>query len=577
MTFFVPTAWASQRRHGQVPSRDPAESAGIMKMVSQPAPPFDVDRLFERPVMTPHAAVSDLGLSKADESSWAAFIGDVVGGARYEPAVRQQVAERLLLEAWDPSLRRVVLQRAAQLFRDTGMRKSKPGPGPSKPGTRARVITAAELKERLVKAGPYIGPRGGKWADPQHKIPWDMTHQEAHEGRRAEEKITTSNEHARQVIMRVSRRHGWKPMSKKGTRFEAGSSRLSVLKRGGKWWVEIGPILDPSEAPRGTYQGTVARMIQSPSGQRSSPTYANAARIAGRWMEKNSRQNEVIPKGPTSRGAAETLGALPLGARVQVGAMTYVKVLPSETDISGLGRSIPVWKRPNRPRSMGVSETILAQMAGEHGTKVLSKAGGEGSRGGKVVGHTAAGRPLYEGDKKEGASPSQAVQMIRNAMKDTSPASVRGAMIAVTSAGREDAALRPQLKEVVDQFAKMPMPKASLKLLKQASKILSKAEGGLYHRRVPKTGGGYKYYYDPKSYRESKGAHHSGSDMRTQAMGSDVMKAATDAGHEGCDAQAMRRLAKKYGRAELADHLKSSCKRGKLVYKGKRFYLGKGE
>lgn len=26
---------------------------------------------------------------------------------------------------------------------------------------------------RLQKAGPYIGPRGGKWADPQHTIPWE--------------------------------------------------------------------------------------------------------------------------------------------------------------------------------------------------------------------------------------------------------------------------------------------------------------------------------------------------------------------------------------------------------------------
>lgn len=26
----------------------------------------------------------------------------------------------------------------------------------------------------LVKGGPYIGPRGGKWADPQHKIPWQV-------------------------------------------------------------------------------------------------------------------------------------------------------------------------------------------------------------------------------------------------------------------------------------------------------------------------------------------------------------------------------------------------------------------
>jgi hypothetical protein len=22
------------------------------------------------------------------------------------------------------------------------------------------------------KGGPYIGPKGGKWADPEHKIPW---------------------------------------------------------------------------------------------------------------------------------------------------------------------------------------------------------------------------------------------------------------------------------------------------------------------------------------------------------------------------------------------------------------------
>jgi hypothetical protein len=28
----------------------------------------------------------------------------------------------------------------------------------------------------LVKGGPYIGPRGGKWADPQHKIPWKEDH-----------------------------------------------------------------------------------------------------------------------------------------------------------------------------------------------------------------------------------------------------------------------------------------------------------------------------------------------------------------------------------------------------------------
>lgn len=34
---------------------------------------------------------------------------------------------------------------------------------------RARVFTIAEMR----KAGPFLGPRGGLWADPQHTIPWD--------------------------------------------------------------------------------------------------------------------------------------------------------------------------------------------------------------------------------------------------------------------------------------------------------------------------------------------------------------------------------------------------------------------
>ncbi len=108
MGFFVPGAWADKRHDGQVPSRDQQiERASIMKLVDKPAPPFSIDRLFERPVMSPGAAVEDLGLSKADESSWSKFLGDVVGSATYEPAVRQQVMERLLQEDWDPSLRRV--------------------------------------------------------------------------------------------------------------------------------------------------------------------------------------------------------------------------------------------------------------------------------------------------------------------------------------------------------------------------------------------------------------------------------------------------------------------------------------
>ena len=35
-----------------------------------------------------------------------------------------------------------------------------------------KILTIAQVREALSKGGPYIGPRGGKYADPQHKIAW---------------------------------------------------------------------------------------------------------------------------------------------------------------------------------------------------------------------------------------------------------------------------------------------------------------------------------------------------------------------------------------------------------------------
>jgi hypothetical protein len=40
------------------------------------------------------------------------------------------------------------------------------------PGGKAKKSMATDLGDWLEKAGPYIGPHGGKYADPQHKVPW---------------------------------------------------------------------------------------------------------------------------------------------------------------------------------------------------------------------------------------------------------------------------------------------------------------------------------------------------------------------------------------------------------------------
>jgi len=40
-----------------------------------------------------------------------------------------------------------------------------------------KKIRVVGLAKSLKKGGPYIGPRGGKYKDPQHKIPWEESTQ----------------------------------------------------------------------------------------------------------------------------------------------------------------------------------------------------------------------------------------------------------------------------------------------------------------------------------------------------------------------------------------------------------------
>ena len=49
-------------------------------------------------------------------------------------------------------------------------------------------IVRDTLGKSLRKSGPYIGPKGGKWADPAHKIPWTPERERAKRGREEEGK-----------------------------------------------------------------------------------------------------------------------------------------------------------------------------------------------------------------------------------------------------------------------------------------------------------------------------------------------------------------------------------------------------
>ena len=74
-----------------------------------------------------------------------------------------------------------------------------------------------ETSKSLIKSGgPYIGPRGGKWADPQHTIPWEEPGEKAPR-KRAKHLFHTTGYHRMEQI----KEHGLQPREGAGT-FEGG-------------------------------------------------------------------------------------------------------------------------------------------------------------------------------------------------------------------------------------------------------------------------------------------------------------------------------------------------------------------
>ena len=106
--------------------------------------------------------------------------------------------------------------------------------------------------------------------------------------------------------------------------------------------------------------------------------------------------------------------------------------------------------------------------------------------------------------------------------------------------------------------------------------LLEKAEarGGTYHRRVPRKGGGYTYYYDEDKYRSSKQAHTNGEEASKAYITGRVNSRVGSAGEGGCGPEVFQDLVKKYGAKAVAKCIRESGTVG--FHKGK-FFLQKKE
>ena len=105
----------------------------------------------------------------------------------------------------------------------------------------------------------------------------------------------------------------------------------------------------------------------------------------------------------------------------------------------------------------------------------------------------------------------------------------------------------------------------------------AEARGGSYYRRVPKPGGGYRYFYDEAEYKASKGAHTSGDDAmhaRAKRLVDDHVSAA---GKKGAHLKTLKAHAKKLGSKTLTRAIRAHLDDGTLELDGEVLRKTKGK
>lgn len=112
----------------------------------------------DMPMLKPSSISSNLGLSAGDAQVWAQFLGKAVRNSINEVVFRKDVMTKLLESGLGSVVRKAIFSRAMTHWRT--VQKS------------LETIMVEDVDGNLRKA-LFIGPRGGRWADPQHKIPFD--------------------------------------------------------------------------------------------------------------------------------------------------------------------------------------------------------------------------------------------------------------------------------------------------------------------------------------------------------------------------------------------------------------------
>lgn len=134
----------------------------------------------------------------------------------------------------------------------------------------------------------------------------------------------------------------------------------------------------------------------------------------------------------------------------------------------------------------------------------------------------------------------------------------------------------PELRQVITSRAVQYMKglnKSEPEIL-TPDELLQKADstGGSYYRRVRKGNGKYRYFYSKEDYDKHGDAHVDGGDQRKKFLKNAIYKQVCKAGKEGCEAKHFEKLARRFGAQAIYETASALKSEGKLFYKGSKFY-----
>lgn len=98
------------------------------------------------------------------------------------------------------------------------------------------------------------------------------------------------------------------------------------------------------------------------------------------------------------------------------------------------------------------------------------------------------------------------------------------------------------------------------------------ARGGDYYKRVPRPGGGYRYFYDEDKYQGHDGAHVGGEEAKAGYLDKRIAAAVEGAGDRGILVSELQALAAKHGAGSVADRVRNLVQAGKLHFQSGRLF-----